>query len=47
MRPTQFIAHSATNVGAATKTNGQNGKKPNILFIMGDDIGMWNKRLSQ
>src|SRR4051812_6265768 len=20
----------------------QNGKKPNILFIMGDDIGMWN-----
>src|SRR4051812_21943970 len=20
----------------------KNGKKPNILFIMGDDIGMWN-----
>lgn len=27
---------------AALTPTAQNGKKPNILFIMGDDIGMWN-----
>src|SRR5580693_5068594 len=31
-------AHNAkVNANAA-----QSGKKPNIMFIMGDDIGMWN-----
>src|SRR6267142_1494281 len=25
-----------------TPSSGAAGKKPNILFIMGDDIGMWN-----
>lgn len=27
-----------TRVATAQKSN----KKPNILFIMGDDVGMWN-----
>src|SRR4051794_28662749 len=28
--------------GERTALAQQSGKKPNILFIMGDDIGMWN-----
>jgi len=27
---------------AAARAEEKNGKKPNIVFIMGDDIGMWN-----
>jgi arylsulfatase A-like enzyme len=30
------------NAGAASQTQAADGKKPNIVVIMGDDIGMWN-----
>jgi arylsulfatase len=39
----QLVALADPKLSAAVaKTAAQNGKKPNILVIMGDDIGMWN-----
>ncbi len=42
-----LLAQADTQLAQAKKSNAQkqpagSGKKPNILFIMGDDIGMWN-----
>src|SRR5262249_25002725 len=39
----QFVAMADPKVKETlTQAQEKNGKKPNILFIMGDDIGMWN-----
>jgi arylsulfatase len=38
----QLLALGDPQVKEAVAKAEQNGKKPNILFIMGDDIGMWN-----
>ena len=39
----QLLAMADPKVQAATtKALQRTGKKPNIMFIMGDDIGMWN-----
>src|SRR5260370_28957922 len=38
----QFVALADPKVNEAVARAEQNGKKPNIVFIMGDDIGMWN-----
>src|SRR5262245_45100434 len=35
------LAAKANTTAAATQTQPA-GKKPNIVFIMGDDVGMWN-----
>jgi arylsulfatase A-like enzyme len=32
----------AQAMDAAKSAGGSSGKKPNILMIMGDDVGMWN-----
>ena len=37
-----FLVMCATTTMASIPASGQQGQKPNILFIMGDDIGMWN-----
>src|SRR5437667_8374652 len=37
-----FIVTAAQAQDSPTPSSGAAGKKPNILFIMGDDIGMWN-----
>src|SRR6266478_5612094 len=37
----QLLAAADPKAGAAAADD-KNGKKPNIVFIMGDDIGMWN-----
>src|SRR6186713_2394485 len=36
------LASASARVSPAGAKAVQEGKKPNILFIMGDDIGMWN-----
>lgn len=38
----QLLAMADTHNAKVRETAKQTGKKPNILFIMGDDIGMWN-----
>src|SRR6266852_6242399 len=38
----QLVALADPKVTGALAKAQANGKKPNILFIMGDDIGMWN-----
>src|SRR5262249_56780327 len=38
----RLLALADPKVKAAVAKAEGNGKKPNILFIMGDDIGMWN-----
>src|ERR1700676_1267968 len=38
----QLLAFADPRVIAASAKIEASGKKPNILFIMGDDIGMWN-----
>jgi arylsulfatase len=38
----QLLALADPKVKAAVANAQANGKKPNILFIMGDDIGIWN-----
>ena len=37
-----LLASASARVAPAGAKAAQEGKKPNILFIMGDDIGMWN-----
>ena len=38
-----FLVMCATTTMASIPASGQQqGQKPNILVIMGDDIGMWN-----
>lgn len=38
-----LMAQSAAfSVGFVLSLPAQGAKKPNIVFIMGDDIGMWN-----
>ena len=37
-----FIVTAAQAQDSPSPSSGGAGKKPNILFIMGDDIGMWN-----
>ena len=40
---TALVAAGAVALGAATPTLAQApAKQPNIVVIMGDDIGMWN-----
>ena len=41
-RIAQQLAMADPKVKAAISKAEADGKKPNILFIMGDDIGMWN-----
>src|SRR5262249_41266072 len=41
LRP-EFLAGEAPARRAQVATRPNAAKKPNILFIMGDDIGMWN-----
>jgi arylsulfatase A-like enzyme len=38
----QLLAMAGPNVKVAANRIAADGKKPNIVFIMGDDIGMWN-----
>jgi arylsulfatase A-like enzyme len=38
----QLLARAETNVNAALEEAQNSGKKPNILFIMGDDVGWFN-----
>ena len=37
-----LLTAGATLYGVTTTVHAADTKKPNILFIMGDDIGMWN-----
>ena len=41
-QPAQQLALANPRVQAASARIAAEGKKPNIVFIMGDDIGMWN-----
>src|SRR6185369_3443757 len=36
------MAQQTTKAKAATQSQPAGGKKPNIVVIMGDDIGIWN-----
>jgi arylsulfatase len=36
-----LLVKAETRGSGTTQKDGDTGKKPNIMFIMGDDIGMW------
>ncbi|HVV99610.1 MAG TPA: arylsulfatase [Planctomycetaceae bacterium] len=38
----RLLALADTDPTTARQKSGANSKKPNIVFIMGDDVGMWN-----
>src|SRR5262249_7813731 len=38
----RLLATEETKAGGAGQKADAGGKKPNIVFIMGDDVGMWN-----
>jgi arylsulfatase len=48
MKRNKLVSYGLTALAASTALLGSGGtaqaqaKKPNIVFIMGDDIGMWN-----